>query len=522
MQFTDFVFLFLLLPVGCVLFYRVAPRFGTSVGLILLLCVSLLFYSTWGNRYFALLVGSISANFAAACIILVAPDNRRTLRQTTLYLGQAYNFGTLIWFKYRFVAHIFSTSTQSFTLLDAAIPVGISFYTFQQAILLVDAYHRDASVVGYMGDLRTLFGKITGYFRHAFFVSFFPHLLIGPIVYLSEFQPQVASPNFGRAKRVNLEVGVALVIVGLFKKIVIADHLAQIANSVYVNPDAALFYAPHISTATAWVASLAYCAQLYFDFSGYSDMALGSARMLGIRFPMNFYSPWRATGIVDYYRRWNITLTRVIARFVYTPLSMNAARLAIKLRWSRAAFNVASVWVPLLINFEVIALWHGARLTFVLFGVIHGVWYVAETAVYSTRAFKKWRNMTSERYRALGGRIIFLAIMPLTFVLFRSTTLTSFTDILDLMFHFESGLPPLRDCVILAGAIAIIVMLPNSMQLFEYYRPGVVTYPITDDTPSRMRFRWRPDLTWTVIMSAMLLSGLYYLAQQPPFLYMGF
>jgi alginate O-acetyltransferase complex protein AlgI len=521
MQFTDFVYLFLLLPIGCALFYHLTPRFGACFGFALLLCVSLLFYSTWGNRYLALLICSFSLNFAAACTLLVAPDNRPTLRRITLYLGQAYNFGTLLWFKYRFIAHVFSASSQSFTLLDAAIPVGISFYTFQQAILLVDAYHRDASVLAFMGDMRTLSGKIRGYLRHAFFVAFFPHLIIGPIVYLSEFQPQVASPGFGRVKRINLEVGVALVIVGLFKKIVIADRLAAVANAAFESPDAGLLPA-QISTASAWVAALAYCAQLYFDFSGYSDMALGSARMLGIRFPMNFYSPWRAIGIADYYRRWNITLTRVIARFVYTPLSLRATRLALKSGLPRAAFNVASAWIPLLINFEVIALWHGTRLTFILFGLIHGLWYVTETAVCSTRTFKVWRKMTSAGIRAIGGRIIFLCIMPLTFVLFRSTTLNSFTHILGIMFHPIGGLPQFKDCALVAGAVAVIALLPNSMQLFGNYRPGIATYPLNDDTPLRMRFRWRPDLTWTVLMSGMLLLSLYYLAHQPPFLYAGF
>src|SRR5882757_621026 len=521
MQFTDFVFLFLLLPIGCTLFYRLTARFGASAGIVLLLCVSLLFYSTWGNRYLALLVCSFSVNFAAACTLLVAPDNRRTLRRTTLYLGQAYNFGTLLWFKYRFIALVFSATSQSFTLLDAAIPVGISFYTFQQAILLVDAYHRDASMLAYMGDMRTLLGKMRGYLRHAFFVAFFPHLIIGPIVYLSEFQPQVASPGFGRAKRINLEVGAALVIVGLFKKTVIADRLATVANAAFESADAGLLHT-QISTASAWVAAPAYCAQLYFDFSGYSDMALGSARMLGIRFPMNFYSPWRAIGIVDYYRRWNITLTRVIARFVYTPLSLRATRLALRSGWPRAAGNVVSAWTPLLINFEVIAIWHGARLTFILFGLIHGLWYVTETAVCSTRTFKVWRKMTSDRTRAIGGRIIFLVIMPLTFVLFRSTTPGHFAHTLGIMFHPVGGLPHFKDCILLAAAIAVIALLPNSMQLFENYRPGIATYPLIDDTPLRMRFRWRPDLTWTVFMSCMLLLSLYYLAHQPPFLYMGF
>src|ERR1700733_585415 len=192
MQFTDFAFLFLSLPLGCALFYHLTVRFGASVGLVVLLCVSLLFYSTWGQRYLILLACSISLNFAACCLLLNTPEKRRALRRTTLYLGQAYNFGTLIWFKYRFIAFLFAASSPTYALLDAAIPVGISFYTFQQAILLVDAYHRDASVTAYMGEMRTLFGKIRGYVRHAFFVSFFPHLIIGPIVHLRDYQPQVA------------------------------------------------------------------------------------------------------------------------------------------------------------------------------------------------------------------------------------------------------------------------------------------------------------------------------------------
>ena len=521
MQFTDFAFLFLLLPIGCALFYHLTVRFEASVGFVLLLGVSLLFYSTWGNRNLILLACSISVNFAACCLILMTPDTRRALRRTTLYLGQAYNFGTLLWFKYRIIASIFAATSPTYSLLDTAIPIGISFYTFQQAILLVDAYHRDASVTAYMGEMRTLFGKIRGYIRHAFFVSFFPHLIIGPIVYLSEFQPQVASRNFGRAKRINLEVGVGLVIVGLFKKIVIADRLAPIADAVFDRPDR-LLSPVHVSTATAWIAALAYCAQLYFDFSGYSDLALGCARMLGIRFPMNFYSPWRAVGIVDYYRRWNITLTRVIARFVYSPLSMSAARVAVRSRWPRGLFNLTSVWIPLLINFEIIALWHGARLTFMLFGVLHGLWYVAETAIRSTRAFSTWRNIATDRTRAMIGRGIFLAIMPLTFVLFRSATLPRFTQDLGIMLHFVGGLPHLRDCLLVGAVLAIIWLLPNSMQLFANYRPGIVTYPVTDETPSRMRFRWRPDLPWTVFMSGLLLASLYTLAQQPLFLYLGF
>jgi len=429
MQFTDPVYLFLLLPLACTLFYWITPRFGSSAGFGLLLLVSLLFYWTWGTRYLSLLTLSFTINFVAACIILLAPDERKLLRRTALYCGQAYNFGALIWFKYRFILFVFSGPSRSYSLLDAAIPVGISFYTFQQAILLVDAYHRDPDVVAYLGDMRTMLGKLRGYLRHSFFVSFFAHLLIGPIVYLKEFQPQIASPDFGQVRRSNLEAGAALVILGLFKKIVLADHLAPIADSVFSMPGNILLNT-HIAATTAWLAALAFYAQLYFDFSGYSDLAIGSARMLGIRFPINFFSPLKAVGIIDFYRRWHITLTRVIARFIYTPLSLAGARLAIGSRWSEAPRKLVSLWLPLIINFEVIALWHGMRVTFIVFGIVHGLWYVIETEVRANRHFRGWRNGTSDRFRGLAGRAIFLFMMTLTFALFRSATLPEYLHVL--------------------------------------------------------------------------------------------
>jgi alginate O-acetyltransferase complex protein AlgI len=521
MQFTDPVYLFLLLPLTCAVFYWITPRFGTSAGFSLLLFISLLFYGTWGSRYLSLLCLSFTINFGVACTILVAPDERRAVRRTALYLGQLYNFGALLWFKYRFIVYIFSGAERSYSLLDAAIPVGISFYTFQQAIFLVDAYHRDPSVVAYLGDMRTVCGKLRGYLRHSFFVSFFAHLLIGPIVYLKEFQPQIASRDFGRAKRSNLEAGAALVIIGLFKKMVIADHLAPVVDKVFGMPDHILLYT-HIPATTAWLAALAFYAQLYFDFSGYSDLAIGSARMVGIRFPMNFYSPLKAVGVIDFYRRWHITLTRVIARFVYTPLSLAGTRVAGGFRRSGVPAKVVSLWLPLIINFEVIALWHGMRLTFLLFGIIHGLWYVVETEVRADRRFKAWRKRTPEKVRGLLARGIFLFMMILTFALFRSGTLREYFYILKSM--FSPGIAPLdiKSVAEVIAAFAIIWLLPNSMELLGKYRAGITTYPNSNYTPPQLRFYWRPNVLWTVIMSGMLAICLYYMSRQPPFLYLGF
>jgi alginate O-acetyltransferase complex protein AlgI len=521
MQFTDPVYLFVLLPLACTLFYWITPRFGSSAGFGLLLLISLLFYGTWGSHYLSLLILSITLNFIVACVILVTPDERSVIRRAALYLGQLYNFGALIWFKYRFIVFIFSGPGRSYSLFDAAIPIGISFYTFQQAILLVDAYHRDPSVVAYLGDMRTLVGKLRGYLRHSFFVAFFAHLLIGPIVYLKEFQPQIASPNFGRAKRTNLEAGAALIIIGLFKKLVMADHLAPLSDSVFSMPDAVLLHM-QISATAAWLAALAYYAQLYFDFSGYSDLAIGSARMLGIRFPINFFSPLKAVGIIDFYRRWHITLTRVIARFIYTPLSLAGARVAVGSRWPQIPMKCISLWLPLIVNFEVIALWHGMRLTFLIFGVIHGFWYVVESEVRASRRFKQWRSKSSDRTRGVIGRALFFFIMILTFALFRSATLPGYLHVLGSMFSLDIAAPDLKGLAEVLGALAIIWFLPNSMQLLAKYRAGIVTYPNKDYTPSRLRLRWRPNGLWTALMTGALAACLYYMSKQPPFLYLTF
>jgi alginate O-acetyltransferase complex protein AlgI len=521
MLFTDPVFLFLLLPVACITFYWLTPRFGSSAGFTLLLIISLSLYWSWGTYYLVLLTLSFTVNFIAACIILVAADEQRAVRRGALYFGQLYNFGTLIWFKYRFALYLFGKTPQGYSLIDAAIPIGISFYTFQQAILLIDAYHRDACVVAYMGNMHTLLGKLQGYLRHAFFVSFFPHLVIGPIVYLKEFQPQIERANFGRPKRVNLEVGTGLIIVGLFKKMIIADHLGPIADDAF-GAAASAHPGTHIPMAVAWCGTLAYYAQLYFDFSGYSDLALGSARMLGIRFPINFNSPLKAVGIADFYRRWHITLTRTIARFIFTPLSLKGTRLAVQSRLPKLPAMAISLWLPLLFNLEVIALWHGARLTFIIFGVLHGIWYIAETGLRSNGSFKAWRNRMSDRTLGILGRITFFLLMPLTFALFRSSTVPDYLYLLRSMFGFEAGNPPIKSIVEVLGALAIIGLLPNSIELFARYRPGIQTYACEDYTPSRLRVRWRPDLLWTLLMTGMLISCLYYMARQPPFLYLGF
>jgi alginate O-acetyltransferase complex protein AlgI len=524
MLFTDPAFLFLFLPVVAALFYYVAPRFGTTAALVVLFLSSLVFYAPWGLKNSLLLILSFSVNFTAAYFLLLLPDSRKALRRALHILGQLYNFGMLFWFKYSFfVTHMFSPAGNgAFSLVNIAIPIGISFYTFQQAMFLLETYDRDPHVEKYMGKLTGFLNAARAYLRYTVFVVFFPHLVIGPIVYLDEFQPQVDSNQFGRYKRSNIEVGLVFITLGMFKKVVLADNLAPIVNTIFASSE----QGHHISMLAAWVGALSYYVQLYFDFSGYADMALGTARIFGIRYPMNFYSPYKAVGLIDYWRRFHITLTRVLARFLYTPLSIAGTRFAMRRKLPKFPARVLATWIPILINFEMIALWHGARWTFILFGVTQGIWYLAETEIRRSNAFLAWVKMTPDALRAFIGRAILTVLMTISLAAFRSDTLVGFGHIFRQMFggdlHGPMPVSLPKAAGMLTASFAIIWLLPNSVEFLRRYRPAIQTYENKMYVLPWLRFAWRPTWAMSAVITVMFIAALYFIGRRPPFLYMGF
>lgn len=527
MRFTDPLFLFFFLPVACFLFYFAARKYGQTAALAVLFVASLMFYGQWGGRNFAILTCSFTVNYVIARCLIAAPDRLGRYRLALHLAGQVVNFGALFWFKYRIglfqILTVATTGTQTYSLLDLAIPIGISFYTFQQAIFLLDTYYRRPEVVAYLGPMTGAKETLTGYLRYAVFVLFFPHLIIGPIIYLEEFEPQVSRRGFGKLLRRNLEVGLVLIVIGLFKKAVLADHLAFTVDPVFSAADA---HAP-IAALSAWLGALAYVAQLYFDFSGYSDIALGCARLFGIRYPVNFYSPLKAASISDFYRRWHITLTRAISRFLFTPLSLAGARFGIKHGLSPKPSTAVRLWIPLLVNFEVIALWHGAKLTFVVFGLFHGTWYVAETIVRTSKAWKCWVKRSLPRRRLILGRSLFTLLMLFSFALFRSSSLSSFGYLVENMFTGSitsvAVLSSLNSSLKwVAAAYVVIWFLPNSVEFLRRQNPGILTHSYRADLPPWLRQAWRPNWSWAVVLGAMFLMAIYFAAGQIPFLYQGF
>jgi len=517
--FVEPFFLLIFLPLALVAFYGTARVFGPETALAILFTASCVFYAQWGLGYFALMMFGTIVNFAITSALVANKNISDAQRGWLLAVGQLYNFGTLVYFKYLPYLVFLATGASGAAMPNIAIPIGISFYTFQQAVLLSDAYARNGSVVRYLGCASP--GRAL--LRYGAFHCFFPQLVIGPITYMSEFAPQILSKSFGKLKLSNFEVGATLLVIGLFKKVVIADNLGRMVDPAF----AAMQGGSTLIAPQAWAAALAYYPQLYFDFSGYADMALGIGRLFGLRLPINFDSPLRASGIVDFYRRWHITLTRVIARFLFTPLSLWGTRIAVRRAATDGPRKFLSSWLPLWINFEAIALWHGAMPTFLLFGLIHGTWFIVETEVKATRGWRNYKKFMPEpRRRVLGQILTFLPLM-LTFALFRSGSLSEYSQLIHGMLGDgnDNAFRMRVDTaawLFVAAAYGVIWFLPNSVELLRHYRPGIRAWLTASATPAFTRFAWRPNLLWGITVVIFGATYLFYANRGSPFIYMGY
>jgi D-alanyl-lipoteichoic acid acyltransferase DltB (MBOAT superfamily) len=396
MLFTSVEFIFIFLPLvvaGDLLLWRLGLE---RVAIVWLLGASLFFYCWWDARYGLLLGGSILANYATGGLI-AATARRRTL---ILWLGIGFNLALLGYFKYAnfFVDSLNAVAATDLTLATIILPLGISFFTFQQIAYLVDIWRgeaRDASLM-----------------RYALFVTFFPHLIAGPLVHHAEMMRQFTAERRSRMNWENAAAGLGIFTVGLFKKIVIADGLSNFSTPVFTAADAGV----PVSTLEAWIAALAYTFQLYNDFSGYSDMAIGIALLLGIRLPVNFLSPYKATSVTEFWRRWHITLSRFLRDYLYIPLGGNRRG-----RWMS--------YRNLMITMVLGGLWHGASFTFVAWGALHGLYLVVERVVRHARG----EHAPALLPRPAAWLLTFLLIV-VGWVLFRAETFGGGSAILVSMF----------------------------------------------------------------------------------------
>ena len=341
MLFNSFEYIFLFLPAVFFLYFLLnRVRYATAAKLFLI-GASLFFYSWWDLSYLYIILLSVFFNFAVGSLI-----SRDTLfsdrtKKVLLIAGVAANLAMLGYFKYSdfFLENINHALGTSYPLLHLALPLGISFFTFQQITYLVDSYKGQTEEYSFL--------------NYMLFVTFFPQLIAGPIVHHKEMLPQFAKKWNWVANRKNIAMGLFIFSIGLFKKVMIADRFAVWANRGFDTAET-------LNMLEAWVTSLSYTFQLYFDFSGYTDMAIGAALLFNIRLPINFNSPYKARNIREFWRRWHITLTRFLKDYLYIPLGGNRG-------------GVLRTYINIFIVFFLAGIWHGAGWTFIFWGILHGI-----------------------------------------------------------------------------------------------------------------------------------------------------
>lgn len=453
MLFNSPQFIFLFLPCAALGFFLLGRSGKPGLALSWLVAASLFFYSQVNPWLVFVLLGSLFWNFAAGLVLA------RRKSQLLLGLAIAGNLGALAWFKYAgFFAGLVDSLTGAapFDLANVAVPLGISFYTFQQISYVVDAY-----------DGVSCEDNLVRYFA---FATFFPQLLAGPIVRHSEFVSQLRDPATYAPQARNIALGVSAFAIGLFKKIIIADNLAPAANATF--DLAAQGTYPPIDF--AWIGAVSYALQLYFDFSAYSDMAIGLALIFNIRLPFNFSSPYKSASIIEFWERWHITLTRFLTTYVYNPIAMRFTRARLsagKPGLRRSSFELGPflhlIATPTILTMALSGLWHGAGLQFVAWGLLHGLMLVINRA---------WRIATATLRSLQGIRVPRAVGVPLTFfcvtvalVFFRAKDLDDALTVLGGLAGLASGPSPAAldaagGSKVLALGLFVVWFLPNTQQ----------------------------------------------------------
>ena len=438
MLFNSIEFIFGFVPLVLLGFFLLA-RWRRDVALAWLTAASLFFYGWWNPAWLPLLLASMAFNFMVGAALARAP------RRRWLWLGIGVNLALLVHYKYAafLQASVVAALAGGAAPVSAAgpveLPLGISFFTFTQIAFLVDVYQRKAA------DLNPL--------RYGLFVTYYPHLIAGPILHHREMMPQFQRPDIFSFNPARLADGSVYFMLGLFKKTVLADQFARYANPAF---NAAATH--DLSFFASWGAALAYTLQLYFDFSGYSDMAIGLALMIGVQLPLNFHSPYKARNIADFWRRWHMTLSRFLRDYLYIPLGGNR----------RGPFRR---YLNLALTMLLGGIWHGAGWTFVLWGALHGAYLVAHGLWRAAleRVAPVWAAQGVPGLRWLAWPLTFLAVV-VAWVIFRAADLASAASMLRGMAGLNGALLP--DQII--GALPPLAMVAEGAGKVAFLGDGTV------------------------------------------------
>ena len=406
MIFSSFNFILIFLPISLLVFHLTRYHLSGKIALIFLILSSIFFYMLWKPIYVLILLISIVINFYV--LSLLNKNNKKIF----LLIGIIFNLIILSYFKYRYfiIENITFFTHSTFEAKKIIIPLGISFYTFQQIALLIDTYQEKT--------------KCKTFLEYSFFVTFFPQLIAGPIVLFDEVKKQI-NQIIKKKKFVlnSLNIGFSIFAIGLFKKVVIADSLGIFVDRGYnvIN---------NITFIEAWLLTIGYFFQIYFDFSGYSDMAVGLGLMFGLTLPINFNNPYLATSMIEYWKRWHITMTRFFMNYIYTPLVFTFTRRFESLLGKNYLF--LSVSTAILITFFCSGIWHGAHWKFVLFGLVNAFGLIINH-------FWKEHNYPFNKF--LGWFLTMITVL-ISLIFFRANNIDEANDIILIMFSFQQSVLP--------------------------------------------------------------------------------
>jgi len=523
MLFNSYEFIFAFLPVVAAVFFALG-RASRVWALRWVIAASLFFYGWWRPLNVLIIAPSVLINFVLARLLQrLCKQGSRGAAQAVLLLGIAFNVAFLGYFKYSnfFVGAINDAFGTQMVLARIILPLGISFITFQKIAFLIDVHA----------------GRVESFTLqdYCLFVLFLPQLIAGPIVHYREMMPQFHAVSC-RFDQDNVSVGLTLFAFGLFKKVLIADSIATFVTPIYERAASG----SSISLLLAWIAALGFTLQIYFDFSGYTDMALGIARLFGVRLPPNFNSPFRASSIIDFWLRWHMTLTRFLTAYIYNPLALwltrrRAARglPGFSGRNKGLGAFIELLMFPTLLTMLVSGIWHGAGYTFIVWGVLHGVFLTVNHA-WRLLVPKLWRDKSHyERFMQPAGFIITFTCVVASMIIFRSANLKTATDLLESMLGLHGiGLSGLRNdlaigfkrvafWIVVPAFIALVC--PNTLQILSRYEPALGWKPSPHDgATAKTRLLWTPSLAWAVAVSIIAAVGILYLGGQSEFLYWQF
>ena len=501
MSFNSILFMLAFLPAAVLGYYFLALTPLHRLRLPFLIAMTLIFYGRAQVGYVPLLLGSIAVNYGIAVMIAKNAD-RESAKKMWLTLGVVGNAGALIGLKYlSSVAGTVAAALGHGSPIGGIVaPLAISFYTFQQISFLVDVAR----------------GKVVleGLARYMSFVAFFPTLLAGPITLYSEIGPQLGIRPQRKGVAQNLLIGLIVFSLGLFKKTVLAD-----TAGLWVDPIFASVH--HGSTAgffLGWGAAFTYTLQIYFDFSGYCDMAIGAARMVGIVLPLNFFSPLRCTSISDLWRRWHMTLGRFVRTYIHQPLSLPLARLAAEKGYGKWTSMSVSTLLPTFLSMLIIGTWHGPSWTYVVFGAMHGA-FMCINELYNAVTRKKRRHKKDSATAIFCYGLLTLLAFVTAEVPFRSENMTDASRI----FAGMAGLRGLglthngNQLFSVAGngmllpmiaiGLLIVYFLPNTEQIMDAVHPALEWEKWRRVDPARLYFRFRFTPAWVAAVSLALFFG---------------